>query len=283
MIPSWAFFGGFVAETDIFSCTRNSTHATGNNTESVSIEFCSEEYKSSTVGCMIFMIAFVLTVVYTCDDRNPKRQPTKTTRSSYVPRSRVTPTHSQTNSSRRTNIPFVTTETTSRNNINPSLSGGIEGNRQRSNAQFSDKITALQKKLRSRDRSRLPSLGNNQKDQNIPGSLSTPRENSEPSNANSFEATYVNRGFRGEVLGAYAMTGINPRYDVRDLNNSYCNSEMGNIESTIVLSTPRLPPLTNITTNSHSHYLLPPIPSYESVVQVPNEPPPSYEEAIIRR
>lgn len=66
IFPSCAFLGGFIAESNVFSCSRNVTIPE----DEVRLGLCSNVYKSSTIACTVCFVIFFYSIAQSCAQRS---------------------------------------------------------------------------------------------------------------------------------------------------------------------------------------------------------------------
>ncbi|VDI47152.1 Hypothetical predicted protein [Mytilus galloprovincialis] len=66
IFPSCAFLGGFIAESNVFSCSRNVTIPE----DEVRLSLCSNVYKSSTIACTVCFVIFFYSIAQSCAQRS---------------------------------------------------------------------------------------------------------------------------------------------------------------------------------------------------------------------
>lgn len=276
IFPSCAFLGGFIAESNVFSCIRNVTIPE----DEVRLSLCSSIYKSSTIACIVFFVIFFCSVAQSCDNRSAQKEKllqTSIERSNKSKPPKRTPEKSQNQLAPIPRPPKLTKRYSAHAVL---IRKPEERMTEFRNTGKMAKLKALPTQLKFINLAKIRNnqISDHQETVSTIQSSKSSTIDGRPVRTNTWSFLRKNYKLARDLNQPYTFEDADDNYDLENLYNTY-----GDVHGTG-------PPLARMSAeqsqangNQDNDSGQPTLYRYKSVTEIPDGIPPSYEEACYPR
>ncbi|XP_052084673.1 uncharacterized protein LOC127721897 [Mytilus californianus] len=276
IFPSCAFLGGFISESNVFSCIRNVTIPEGE----VRLSLCSSIYKSSTIACTVFFVVFFYSIAQSCAHRKEKLLQTTIERSNKSRPPKITLDKSR-NQLAPIPRPPKLTKRYSADAILLRRNPDERTTKHRNTGKMA-KLKALPTQLKfiNLAKIRKNQISDHQETISTIQSSKSSTVDGRPVRTNTWSFLRKNYKQARDLNQPYTFEDTDDNYDLENLYSTY-----GDVHNTgpplALMSAEHVQSQAN--GNLYNSSRQPPLYRFKSVTEIPDGTPPSYEEACYPR